>query len=117
MSTYLDLSISNLTSLLPLFNKYYLSSSSDFAEPPSPTSDVWTVGPKMDIENLASTVFDFLTPVVRTTKAAPMLAVRDAGNAMGTSVMENVLGLVLEYIQVTRANVDSRPLIQTNFSL
>ncbi len=59
----------------------------------------------MNLDDLACSVFDFLTPIVRTTKGAASLANGEKGDERGTGMMESVVGLVLEYIQVTRANV------------
>ena len=84
---------------------YYLSSSEDAPEPPSPTPDVGFIAPRMDLDDLACAVFDFLTPIVRTTKAAPNLVSGETGKETGTQMMEKIFGLVLCYIQVTRANV------------
>lgn len=59
----------------------------------------------MGIDDLACTVFDFLTPLVRTTKAASILASGDKGREMGTHVMESLVSLLVQYTQVSRVNV------------
>ncbi|KAK4689861.1 importin-9, partial [Tremellales sp. Uapishka_1] len=100
LPSFFHLALQNLTSLLPLFTAHYVSSDPDAPEPPSPTSDAGFNGPKMDLDDLACAVFDFLTPAVRTPKIAPILV----KNEVGTDVMENIIGIVLAYTQVTREN-------------
>ncbi|KAI9638767.1 armadillo-type protein [Dioszegia hungarica] len=65
---YLSTTLSNLTSLLPTFQTYYLSSAPDAPEPPSPTSDAGFVVPKNDLDDMACAAFDFVTPLVRLPK-------------------------------------------------
>jgi hypothetical protein len=55
----------------------------------------------MDIDDLACAAFDFLTPVVRTNKAGPELVI----DGSGTRVMDGIVGVVLNYTQITRDNV------------
>lgn len=101
LPTYLRLSTQNLLSLLPTFQAYYLSSDPDAPDPPTPPPDVGSGTTKMDLDDLVCAVFDFLTPVVRTPKAAESLMNGDEPN----EIMEQIVGIVLEYTQVTRANV------------
>ncbi|GFZ49805.1 hypothetical protein JCM24511_07208 [Saitozyma sp. JCM 24511] len=98
--SFLHLSLSTLSALFPLFTLYYLSTADEALEPPSPTSDVGFVAPKMDIDDLACAAFDFLTPIARTHKAAPELVVE--GTATG--VLQGLVETVLGYTQVTREN-------------
>ncbi|WRT69867.1 uncharacterized protein IL334_006858 [Kwoniella shivajii] len=100
LPTYIPLSITNLQSLLPLFQTFYLSSAEDAPEPPSPTSDVGMLDPKIDITDLACAIFDFLTPAVRTKVAPQILLDGDNGN----SVMQGIVDAVVEYTQITREN-------------
>lgn len=99
--SFLHLSLSTLSTLFPLFTLYYLSTADEAHEPPSSTSDVGFVAPKMDIDDLACAAFDFLTPIARTHKAAPELVVE--GTATG--VLQGLVETVLGYTQVTRENV------------
>nr|XP_019043733.1 hypothetical protein I302_08314 [Kwoniella bestiolae CBS 10118]OCF22663.1 hypothetical protein I302_08314 [Kwoniella bestiolae CBS 10118] len=101
LSSYIPLSIQNLKSLLPSFHSYYLSNAEDSHEPPSPTSDVGMLDPKIDITDLACAIFDFLTPAVRT-KNAPSILLDGQGN--GNEVMQGVVDVVLDYTQITREN-------------
>ncbi|ORY34633.1 armadillo-type protein [Naematelia encephala] len=83
LPTYLRLSIQNLAALLPSFQTYYLSTDPSAPEPPSSTADVGFVAPKMDLDDLACAVFDFLTPVVRSAKLADILVQNEkAGEEM-----------------------------------
>lgn len=96
--TFLRLSILNLTSLLPAFNSYYISSDPDSPDPPLP-EDSFTA--KMDLDDLASAIFEYLEPTVRTKEAKDILISKD-GEERGTAVTETIVGLVLTYTQVTR---------------
>ncbi|WWC92624.1 uncharacterized protein L201_007583 [Kwoniella dendrophila CBS 6074] len=100
LSTYIPLSITNLRSLLPLFQTFYLSNAEDAPEPPSPTSDVGMLDPKIDITDLACSIFDFLTPAVRTKNAPGILLNGEQGN----EVMQGIIDIVIEYTQITREN-------------
>jgi hypothetical protein len=95
--TFLRLAILNLTSLLPAFNSYYVSSDPDSPDPPIP-EDSFQV--KMDLDDLASAIFEYLEPTVRSKEAKDILL--NAGEERGTAVMETIVGLVLTYTQVTR---------------
>ncbi|CAK9782992.1 ARM repeat-containing protein [Cutaneotrichosporon oleaginosum] len=95
--TFLRLSILNLTSLLPAFNRYYVSSDPDSPDPPIP-EDSYQV--KMDLDDLASAIFEYLEPTVRSKDAQEILL--NASEERGTAVMETIVGLVLTYTQVTR---------------
>jgi hypothetical protein len=99
--SFLHLSLSTLSALFPLFTLYYLSTADEAHEPPSPTSDVGFVAPKMDMDDLACAAFDFLTPIARTHKAAPELVVEGTATGVLYGLVETVLG----YTQVTRENV------------
>lgn len=93
---FLRLSILNLTSLLPIFHSHYVSSDPDAPEPPIP-EEAYAV--KMDLDDLASAIFEFLEPTVRVAQSKDTLVTKDN---QGTSVMETIIGLVLTYTQVTR---------------
>ncbi|BEJ11716.1 hypothetical protein CspHIS471_0201760 [Cutaneotrichosporon sp. HIS471] len=95
--TFLRLAILNLTSLLPAFNRYYISSDPESPDPPLP-EDSFQV--KMDLDDLASSIFEYLEPTVRSKEAKDILL--NAAEDRGTAVMETIVGLVLTYTQVTR---------------
>lgn len=105
ITTYLRLSINNLSSLLDTFKIHYLITGDNAIEPPSPTSDVGFIVPTNGIDDLACGIFDFLTPTVRNAKAAGFLVDGSKGSEQGTETLRQILELVLEYVQVTRANV------------
>lgn len=94
--TFLRLSILNLTSLLPVFNSYYISSAPDAPEPPVPEE---AYSAKMDLDDLASAIFEFLEPTIRVPQSKEILV---TGDDQGTPVMETIINLVLTYTQVTR---------------
>ncbi|OCF34393.1 hypothetical protein I316_03907 [Kwoniella heveanensis BCC8398] len=100
LAEYIRLSVANLTSLSPLFTAFYLSSDPDAPEPPSPTSDVGMLDPKIDITDLSCAIFDFLTPAVRT-KGAPAILLNED---RASDLLQGVVAVVLEYTQVTREN-------------
>ena len=58
----------------------------------------------MELDDLACAIFDFLIPAVRTTRAAASLVTSEKGEEAGTELMEGILGVVLGYVQVTKAN-------------
>ena len=101
---YIHLSINNLNSLLPLFHTYYLSSTSDALKPPSPESDIGFIATDMKLDDLACVIFDFLIPAVRVARTAASLVTSENGDETGTDLMEGILGIVLGYVQVTKAN-------------
>lgn len=107
MASYLRLSVHNLSSLLDTFKAHYITTGDNAIEPPSPTSDVGFIVPTNGIDDLACGIFDFLTPAVRQTKSVGLLAEGSKGQEQGTEMMRQILELVLEYTQVTRANVSS----------
>ncbi|KAK1923454.1 armadillo-type protein [Papiliotrema laurentii] len=104
LTTYIPLAIHNLQSLLPLFTSHYVSTGSNASEPPSPTSDAGFVTPTNGIDDLACTIFDFLTPAVRHQKALALLVSGEKGSEQGSDTLRQVLDLVLRYTQVTRSN-------------
>ncbi|WOO82150.1 Importin-9 [Vanrija pseudolonga] len=95
--TFLRLSIINLTSLLQTFHSYYISSDPDSPSPPEPASDA-----PMDLDDLASAVFEYLEPTVRVKESKDILVEGAAGDERGTAVLDTIVGLVLTYTQVTR---------------
>lgn len=102
---YLSLTLSTLASLQPVFETYYLASSPDAPEPPSPTSDAGFMPPKNNVDDLACAAFDFLTPVVRAAAVKDVLVTGPKGREDGTDVLRAVISMVAFYIQVTRENV------------
>ncbi|EAL18781.1 hypothetical protein CNBI0420 [Cryptococcus deneoformans B-3501A] len=102
--SFIRLAILNLQSLLPLFTAFYLSTTDDTPEPPSPTSDSGTgmTDPKIDITDLASAIFDYLTPTVRTKSAVGVLVEGQDESARATEVLEN---LAEEWMEDTNAFV------------
>ncbi|ADV21465.1 hypothetical protein I305_03520 [Cryptococcus gattii E566] len=106
--SFIRLAILNLQSLLPLFTAFYLSTNDDAPEPPSPTSDsgAGMSDPKIDIPDLASAIFDYLTPTVRTKSAAGVLVEGQDDSARATAVLEDLVRVVQEFTQVTRENAD-----------
>lgn len=58
-----------------------------------------------DIIDLGCAVFDLLTPVVRTTKAGPSLAVGSKGEEVSTDLLQEIVQNVLRYTQITSAKV------------
>jgi hypothetical protein len=97
----LSTTLLNLTSLLPTFQTFYLSSSPDAPEPPSPASDAGFVVPKNDLDDLACAAFDFVTPLVRLPKAKGEMI--DGERAARQA--EELVACILVYTQVTRTNV------------
>lgn len=61
--------------------------------------------PKIDIPDLASAIFDYLTPTVRTKSAAGVLVEGQDDSARATAVLEDLVRVVQEFTQVTRENV------------
>ncbi|KIR36656.1 hypothetical protein I352_01614 [Cryptococcus deuterogattii MMRL2647] len=106
--SFIRLAILNLQSLLPLFTAFYLSTNDDAPEPPSPTSDsgAGMSDPKIDIPDLASAIFDYLTPTVRTKSAAGVLVEGQDDSARATAVLEDLVRVVQEFTQVTRENAE-----------
>ncbi|OWZ73050.1 hypothetical protein AYX14_01478 [Cryptococcus neoformans] len=106
--SFIRLAILNLQSLLPLFTAFYLSTNDDAPEPPSPTSDsgAGMTDPKIDITDLASAIFDYLTPTVRTKSAAGVLVEGQDESARATGVLENLVRVVQEFTQITRENAE-----------
>lgn len=104
--SFIRLAILNLQSLLPLFTAFYLSTTDDTPEPPSPTSDSGTgmTDPKIDITDLASAIFDYLTPTVRTKSAVGVLMEGQDESARATEVLENLVRVVQEFTQITKEN-------------
>lgn len=98
LHSYISTTLNNLTSLIPVFEKYYLSISPDAPEPPSPTSDAGFVIPKNDLDDLACAAFDFVTPLVRLPKVKEEME-------RGQGLAEGLVRCVLAYTQVTRSNV------------
>lgn len=105
VGTFLRVAILNLTSLLPTFNKYYISNDPDAPDPPAPAPDA-AYSAKMDLDDLACSIFEFLEPVVRVPAAKELLISSDGGAERGTPIMETIIGLVLTYTQVTREQED-----------
>ncbi|WVQ75750.1 hypothetical protein IAR50_005381 [Cryptococcus sp. DSM 104548] len=102
----IQLSLNNLQSLLPLFRAFYLSSEDDAPEPPSPTSDVGMMDDKTGLPELASAIFDLLTPVVRSKPALPVLISGPEGSESPTPVLEQLIKVVQEWTQVTKENTE-----------
>ena len=100
--TYLQLAIQTLTSLLPTFQSHYLSTNPDAPEPPTPSDSSAT---KQDIDDLASTIFLFMTPAVRNAKIASSLVEGSKGDERPTGLLRGIVEAVLDYTQVTRENV------------
>lgn len=96
--TFLRLSVLNLTILLPAFSTYYVSSDPDSPDPPLPEE---TYQAKMDLDDLASSIFEYLEPTVRTKEANDIL-IASGPEERGTAVMETIVSLVLNYTQVAR---------------
>lgn len=63
--------------------------------------------PKNDLDDLACAAFDFLTPVVRLPKAKSEMVKVEEGEERAGEVARGLIGCVLAYTQVTRANVSS----------
>ncbi|WVQ84827.1 hypothetical protein IAT38_006984 [Cryptococcus sp. DSM 104549] len=101
---YVRLSVSTLQSLLPAFTAFYITTGDDAPEPPSPTSDAGMMDPKIGIPDLGSAIFDFLTSAVRHKVAAPALVSGEGDAARGTELLEAMVGVVLQFTQVTREN-------------
>lgn len=97
LTNYIQLTLQTLESLLPIFNSHYVSTDPNAPMPPSPTSDIGFATQQSSIDDLVCAMFDFLTPAVR----------RDNVQAMFTEggALKELVGLVLEYTQVTRTNV------------
>lgn len=105
VGTFLRTAILNLTSLLPTFFKYYISNDPDAPDPPTPAPDA-AYSAKMDMDDLACAIFEFMEPVVRVPAAKELLITSEGGQERGTAIMETIVGLVLTYTQVTREQED-----------
>lgn len=60
--------------------------------------------PKIDITDLASAIFDYLTPTVRTKSAVGVLMEGQDESARATEVLENLVRVVQEFTQITKEN-------------
>jgi hypothetical protein len=101
LTTYIHIGIVNLTSLLPTFASHYISSDPDAPEPPTPAPDA-TYSAKMDLDDLATNIFEFFEPTIRVPAAKEMLIQGSGNDERGTDVMETIINLVLTYTQVMR---------------
>jgi hypothetical protein len=103
---WFTLTLSTMSSLTPIYATYYLASSPDAPEPPSPTSDAGFMPPKSDLDDMACAAFDFMIPTSRTKEVRGLLVSgAKKGEEGGTDVMREVVRVVLEYTKVTRSNV------------
>lgn len=101
VAMYIRIGIINLTSLLPAFNEYYISSDPDAPEPPLPAPDAAYTS-KMDLDDLAAAIFEFFEPTIRVPQAKDLLVTGSDDDARGSAIMETIISLVLTYTQVTR---------------
>jgi len=97
LPNYIQLTLSTLSSLLPVFISHYVSTAAEAEIPPSPTPDVGFVAQQSTIDGLVCAIFDFLTPAVRRENVQSMF--EEGG------VLRELVSLVLDYTQVTRTNV------------
>lgn len=88
-----------------MFETFYLSSSPDAPEPPSPTTDAGFVVSKNGLDDLACAAFDFVTPLVRLPKAKGDMVRERGGVEAAGMVPDALIHCVLVYMRVTRTNV------------
>lgn len=118
LPAWFTLTLSTLTSLEPLYEKYYLSTGVDAAEPPSPTDSNFAsaqgarIAQRADLDDMACAAFDFMIPTGRMKELKVVLVQPSqsqthgqGGVGEGTEVMRRVIGVVGTYMRVTRTNV------------
>ncbi|EIW71451.1 hypothetical protein TREMEDRAFT_42834 [Tremella mesenterica DSM 1558] len=83
--------VSNLISLIPAYQIYYVASSSSGREPPSTTSRAHSKDPASSLVELACAAFDFLEPAVRSPKVREALLEGPRGGETPTMLMRALM--------------------------
>ncbi|RXK36603.1 hypothetical protein M231_06144 [Tremella mesenterica] len=99
--------VSNLISLIPAYQIYYVASSSSGREPPTTTSRANSKDPASSLVELACAAFDFLEPAVRSPKVRDALLEGPRGGETPTMLLRALMESVLAYTQITRDEVET----------
>ena len=101
--TFIQAGIHTLSSILPMFQTFYILSDEDAPDLPSPVvSEFGQPDKSFGIDDMAMSAFEFLSPVVRA-KVAESLII----NERDTTVLETMISQVVEYTQINRVDVSS----------
>ncbi|SPO21446.1 related to KAP114 - Member of the karyopherin-beta family, nuclear import [Ustilago trichophora] len=105
LQSFMHLSIANLVSLLPAFRQLYLSNNSNLT---APTSEEGDDDVACDIPSLACTILDFVNEASRGDRCRDLFVSGGTGG-MGqeTEALQQLIGLLLVYIDMTVDDEDS----------
>ncbi|CBQ68248.1 related to KAP114-Member of the karyopherin-beta family, nuclear import [Sporisorium reilianum SRZ2] len=105
LQAFMQSSISNLVSLLPAFKQLYLSSTSDLD---TPTSEEGDDDVACDIPSLACSILDFITEASRGDRCRDLFVQGGTGGqGHETQVLQQLVGLLLVYIDMTVDDEDN----------
>ncbi|GAC99603.1 hypothetical protein PHSY_007206 [Pseudozyma hubeiensis SY62] len=105
LQSFMQSSISNLVSLLPPFKQLYLSSASAID---TPTSDEGDEDVSCDIPTLACSILDFINEASRGDRCRDLfLHGGTGGQGSETEVLQQLVGLLLVYIDMTVDDEDN----------
>ncbi|SJX60888.1 related to KAP114-Member of the karyopherin-beta family, nuclear import [Sporisorium reilianum f. sp. reilianum] len=105
LQAFMQSSISNLVSLLPAFKQLYLSSTSDLD---TPTSEEGDDDVACDIPSLACSILDFINEASRGDRCRDLFVQGGTGGqGHETQVLQQLVGLLLVYIDITVDDEDN----------
>lgn len=105
LQAFMQSSISNLISLLPAFKQLYLSSTSDLD---APTSEEGDDDVACDIPSLACSILDFINEASRGDRCRDLFVQGGTGGQGNeTQVLQQLVGLLLVYIDMTVDDEDN----------
>ena len=105
LPSFMQSSVSNLVSLLPAFRQLYLSNNSDLSTPASEEGDDDVA---CDIPSLACSILDFINEASRGDRCRDLfVSGGTGGKGQETEVLQQLVGLLLVYIDMTVDDEDN----------